>query len=160
MRGGNAQMAAVAIKNNIAVTGILFATPPNPLRCVVCICEYRLPAPKNNNDLNNEWLTTCNNVPHRANVATMLFEAAEPSVAIPRPINITPMFSILEYASNRFTSFCKAARITPQRPVTTPTARMIKPAICNSCTSLMFHTTRITPYTPVLIITPDIIAET
>ena len=118
------------------------------------------PAPKNSNDLNNEWLIVCINAPHNASVATTSLPDERAIVEIPKPMKITPIFSILEYANNLFTSFCTAAKITPHKPVTIPAERIMIPAMCKSALSEICQTTRIIPYTPVLIITPDIIAET
>ena len=51
-------------------------------------------------------------------------------------------------------------KVDPHSPVIIPTERIIRPIVCNSVESATYHITRIIPYTPVLIITPDMIAET
>ena len=70
-----------------------------------------------------------------------------------------PMFSTLEYASKRFKSASTSAYSTPSTPETAPTMSIVPPHQSGPAPS-QSKATRTKPYTPSLIITPDINAET
>lgn len=89
-------MAAVPTRKSSAVRGMCRPRPPSASSDVVCVRERMLPAPKKSSVLKNEWFTVWSRAPAMPQRAANWLPEALPSAAMPRPMRITPMFSIDE----------------------------------------------------------------
>ncbi len=104
LSGGRAAIETAPTKKNAEVTGIRWASPPMCSISRVLVADTTEPAVRNSRLLNMAWFNEWNRAPRRLIVAKRGRLLAVKIIDSPIPMKITPIFSILEYASIILTS--------------------------------------------------------
>ena len=78
-------------------------------------------------DLKTAWLTECNSAPASPSAASIGTPVARPITPIPIESTMMPMFSMLEYASDRFRSAVPSMFAAPSTAENAPSATSVQP---------------------------------